>query len=221
MRALILSWDGSQQTYLESLFFPIFAALSKLGVEVEVLQLTWADAAAVAATERAARRFGIRYRAERTSRRFGLAGQLSSVVRGARLAAQHMRARGIDVLFPRSLLPASMALLALRRLPSARLVFDADGLMADERVDFAGWSQRSPVYLALRAIECTRRAPRRQRDYPHARRQDHPGRTCRRRRSQKRSSLSRMPRTRRSSRQAAPNSELSSGGAWPFPTARR
>lgn len=153
LRALFLTWDGSQQTYLESLFFPIFAELGKLGVEVEVLQLTWADASAVASTAQAAKRFEISYRAERTSRRFGLLGQLSGVVRGARLVAAHMRARGIDVLFPRSLLPASMALLALRQLPNARLVFDADGLMADERVDFAGWSKRSPVYLTLRAIE--------------------------------------------------------------------
>src|SRR6478609_11108175 len=153
LRALFLTWDGSQQTYLESLFFPIFAELRELGVEVEVLQLTWADHAAVAATERAAKRFGVAYRVEHTSRRFGLAGQLRGVARGAWLAAEHMRSRGIDVLFPRSLLPASMALLALHRLPSARLVFDADGLMADERVDFAGWSKRSPVYRALRAIE--------------------------------------------------------------------
>jgi glycosyltransferase involved in cell wall biosynthesis len=153
LRTLFLTWDGAQQTYLESLFFPIFAELGKLGVEVDVLQLTWADAAAVAANERAARRLGLRYRAERTSRRFGPLGQLSGVVRGARLAVQHMRERGIDVLFPRSLLPASMALLALRQRRGARLVFDADGLMADERVDFAGWSPRSPTYRTLRLIE--------------------------------------------------------------------
>jgi len=153
LRTLFLTWDGAQQTYLESLFFPIFAELGKLGVEVDVLQLTWADAAAVAANERAARRFGLHYRAERTSRRFGLLGQLGAVARGARLAASYMRARGIDVLFPRSLLPASMALLALQQRRGARLVFDADGLMADERVDFAGWSERSPVYRTLRLVE--------------------------------------------------------------------
>jgi glycosyltransferase involved in cell wall biosynthesis len=153
LRALFLTWDGAQQTYLESLFFPIFAELRKLGVEIEVLQLTWADAGAIAATDRAARRYGIRYRAERTSRRFGLLGQLEGVARGARLAARVARESRVDVLFPRSLLPAGMALLALRNLPGTRLVFDADGLMADERVDFAGWSERSPVYRALRAIE--------------------------------------------------------------------
>jgi glycosyltransferase involved in cell wall biosynthesis len=153
LRTLFLTWDGAQQTYLESLFFPIFAELGKLGVEVDVLQLTWADPAAVAANERAARRFGLHYRAERTSRRFGLLGQLSGVARGARLAVQHMRERSIDVLFPRSLLPASMALLALQHRRGSRLVFDADGLMADERVDFAGWSPRSPMYRTLRLIE--------------------------------------------------------------------
>lgn len=153
MRALFLTWDGSQQTYLESLFFPIFAELGKLGVEVEVLQLTWADSSAVATTARAAQQWGIRYSAERTTRRFGLAGQLAGVAQGARLAVRHMRDRKIEVLFPRSLLPATMSLLALRQLPAARLVFDADGLMADERVDFGGWTERSPAYRVLRAVE--------------------------------------------------------------------
>jgi glycosyltransferase involved in cell wall biosynthesis len=56
------------------------------------------------------------------------------------------------VLLFRSILPAAMALLAAPGAAYA-LVFESDGLPADERVEFAGWSPTGPTYRAWRAIE--------------------------------------------------------------------
>jgi glycosyltransferase involved in cell wall biosynthesis len=54
---------------------------------------------------------------------------------------------------PRSLIPMAMALLVRGARPSLDLVFEADGLMADERADFGGWSKRGPSYQVLRRVE--------------------------------------------------------------------
>lgn len=160
MRALFLTWDGPQQSYLESLFFPIFAGLRSSGVEIHVLQFTWATDDQLAPTRAAAERFGIGYQSHRTARQLGIVGNAADVAQGALLAARVARRIGANVLFPRSLLPASIALLARPALPGVQLVFDADGLMADERVDFGGWSRQGPPYRLLRAVEaaCVRRA---------------------------------------------------------------
>ncbi len=153
MLALFLTWDGPHQSYLESLFLPIFVGLRRFDVHVHVLQFTWATAEQLAPTRAAAERLGVAYRSQRTSRRFGLLGNVAAIARGAGIAAADARRLGADVLFPRSLLPASMALLARRRLPGVGLVFDADGLMADERVDFGGWNPRGAPYRVLRSVE--------------------------------------------------------------------
>ncbi|MDV3503094.1 hypothetical protein [Marinobacter sp. M-5] len=53
---------------------------------------------------------------------------------------------------PRSTLPLFSSMRALKHI-SLPLVFDADGLPIDERVDFAGLSSRGFVYRVLRDIE--------------------------------------------------------------------
>ena len=44
MKALFVTWDSPETSYLEGLFFPLFAAIRAHGVTVEVLQFTWGDA---------------------------------------------------------------------------------------------------------------------------------------------------------------------------------
>ena len=87
-------------------------------------------------------------------RRLGAAGPFSSAVLGARAIKQAVSDWQIDTLMPRSLMPA-LAVLRMRK--SARdtlnIVFDADGLAADERVDFGGLSPHSITYRFLRDIE--------------------------------------------------------------------
>lgn len=160
MRALFLTWDGPHQSYLESLFFPIFKRLRGHGVDVEVLQLTWAGAAQLEPVAEAARRFGVDYGSRSVPEALRKLALPAIVAYGAGAALWHLRRRNIDTLFPRALIPAAMALAAARLQPRLDLVFDADGFMADERIDFGGWKPNGLSYRALRRVEaaCVRRA---------------------------------------------------------------
>ncbi|MCI5149705.1 MAG: glycosyltransferase [Candidatus Electrothrix sp. MAN1_4] len=54
---------------------------------------------------------------------------------------------------PRSILPGLSALLTLRHNKSLHMIFDADGLPLDERIDFGGLSDSSITYRLLRDVE--------------------------------------------------------------------
>ncbi|HYO93946.1 MAG TPA: glycosyltransferase, partial [Polyangiaceae bacterium] len=152
-RVLFVTWDGPGQSYLPSLFFPIFSGLAAHGYRVDVLQHTTATQTSADATAAAAASAGVSYVAHLVSPRWGRAGLPAVVVRGAVSLVRVAREQKIEALFPRSLIPAAMALLACRMAPELRLIFDADGLMADERVDFTGLDPRSPFYRILRDVE--------------------------------------------------------------------
>lgn len=149
---LFITWDGPQTSYLEGLFLPIFKGLHARGYRFHVLQFTWSNPAQVEKTRVACEAVGVHYRAAPVWRIAGGLGPFLSAVWGARHVRRAIRAWNIDILMPRSLLPA-LSVLLLRRRADLGFVFDADGFAADERVDFAALSPKSAVYRALRAIE--------------------------------------------------------------------
>lgn len=153
MRVLFITWDGPGTRYLESLFLPIFAELQSGGIEVHVVQFGWGDTREVRAAATAATRAGIRYVFRPIWKGMPASGAAAAITTGAAWIARYVHAAAIDVLMPRSIIPAGMALLARTLCPQVRLVFDADGLMADERVDFGGWSADDARYRVLRAVE--------------------------------------------------------------------
>lgn len=153
MRVLFTTWDSGDTDYLTSLFFPTFAALRSRGIFVDTLQMTWADEPRVQATRAAAQRLGLGYHvlhvdAATRKTRFPL-----NVYRFSKETIRLVRELHADVLMPRAIVPAAAAFLARFSLKNVRLVWDADGLPADERVDFAGWSKYGLPYLGMRAIE--------------------------------------------------------------------
>lgn len=156
-RVAFVTWDGPAQDYLASLFFPIFAGLVARGWDLRVWQFSFAPPERIAETRERARRLGIGYEAFPVRRRPRLVGVPATLAAAAPQIAARVRSEGIDVLMPRAILPAGIVQLAepwMARAGSApRIVFDADGLMADERVDFAGWRPEAPPYRVLRAIE--------------------------------------------------------------------
>lgn len=152
MRILFITWDAPETSYLESLFLPIFAGLKAKGISTDVLQFRWATKALTAKTAEACQAQGIGYRAAPIWRTFGGAGAMVSASLGRiaiRKAIQHFKP---DALMPRSLMPAWATLIAGadHLLP---VVFDADGLAIDERVEFAGLSPTGVTYRVLRDIE--------------------------------------------------------------------
>lgn len=149
---LFITWDGPQTTYLESLFLPIFNRLAENGPRFHVLQFTWGDSERVDRTRRACETAGMSYQAVIVWRRPVALGSLFTAIKGAWDLRKAIRRHRIDAVMPRSILPALTTLLALRgkTLP---ILFDADGLPLDERVDFAGQSPSDLVYRLLRDIE--------------------------------------------------------------------
>jgi glycosyltransferase involved in cell wall biosynthesis len=152
MRVLFVTWDGPQVSYLESLFLPIFARLANEGITFQVLQFTWGDAQRIASIQRACELGGVGYEAVPVWRRPRAVGAMLTALAGARHVKKAIQAHQIDLVLARSTLPALAAMLALRN-SQCPMVFDADGLPLDERVDFAGQAPSSLVHRMLRDVE--------------------------------------------------------------------
>lgn len=149
---LFITWDGPQTSYLEGLFLPIFERLGVHGRRIHVLQFTWAEADRVERIKNISEVMGVPYRAVPVWRRARSAGPFASAVLGQRHIRRAVRDWNIDTLMPRSLMPA-LATLAMGPRSGLKLVFDADGFAADERVDFGELSSKSATYRAFRAVE--------------------------------------------------------------------
>lgn len=152
-RILFVTWDGPRSTYLESLFLPIFKNLMRRGISFHVIQFTWSDQSERLALKVALEREGIGYRSIPVLRRPLSVGSLATAFFGARHIRRAIKELAIDIVMPRSTLPAMAAIWALKSSPGVGLVFDADGLPHDERIDFGGLSPDSIAYRLLRDFE--------------------------------------------------------------------
>ena len=134
---------------------PIFRALVERGHALHVLQFTWADKLQVATTKASCEAGGCSYRHVPIWRRPVAAGGLITAVFGSSQVRREIAQHNIDIVMPRSTLPALATTLALRHCPAVGLLFDADGLPHDERVDFDGWSAQGLAYRMLRDLEAS------------------------------------------------------------------
>lgn len=151
MRTLFVTWDGPQVSYVESLFLPIFEGLAAQGFPFDILQFRWGDAGQEGHIQELCAASGIGYRAQAIQRGLGGIGPFATALAGGRAIKAAAGYFGSDLIMPRSLMPA-LATLAARKLDRP-ILFDADGLQADERVEFAGLAPTGAVYRLLRDIE--------------------------------------------------------------------
>lgn len=152
MKILFVTWDGPQVNYVENLFLPIFAGLSRHGIRTDVLQFRWGTDAQAEAVRAACEQAGCGYGAVPIRRGLGGLGPFATAVAGERQVRRAVARFGSDALMPRSLMPA----IAVACAGGARLrpiIFDADGLAADERVDFGAMSRSGPTYRVMKAAE--------------------------------------------------------------------
>ena len=132
---------------------PILSAARRPGDELHVLQYAWEADERVASIRRAAQRLDVAYTSRPVWRTPPGPATTAMIVRGAVDVVRYARRHRVNVLMPRSIIPAKMCLLALRLLRGVKLAYHTDGLMADERVDFGGWNPDGRAYRALRSIE--------------------------------------------------------------------
>ncbi|WP_163381604.1 glycosyltransferase family 4 protein [Cyclobacterium sp. SYSU L10401] len=157
MNILFVSWDSDQTNYLENLFFPIFRGIQdRRGWQFHVMQFSWAGPAEVERIRSLAREWGICYRHVVVHRKPAAAvGAIWTMVQGRRALKKYLQEHPITCLMPRATLPALMVNLLGGWLQNKgiSIVFDADGLPIQERVDFAGLKPGSLQYRWLKNAE--------------------------------------------------------------------
>lgn len=154
MKLLFVTWDGPQVAYLQSLFLPIFQGLAAHGIRVDVLQFRWGSTEEAEEIAKRCANSGCSYRHLPIRRGLAGLGPFVSALAGGSEVRRAVRDFATDAIMPRSLMPA----IAVRAAGGPRLkpiLFDADGLQADERVDVGSLSARGPTYRILRAVEAS------------------------------------------------------------------
>src|SRR5690554_3722835 len=149
---LFITWDGPQTNYLENLFFPIFSGLHEW--QFHVLQFSWAAEERQDQLKELARQMGIVYTPIPVIRKpHPLLGTIITMAKGIRFLKSYITKQDIEVLMPRSTFPAIMAQALKKKRPGLKIVFDADGLPLEERVDFSGLDPKGFQYRFLKKQE--------------------------------------------------------------------
>ncbi|SCX94359.1 Glycosyltransferase involved in cell wall bisynthesis [Nonlabens sp. Hel1_33_55] len=150
---LFISWDGPQTSYMEGLFLPIFKAISEQAAfDFHVIQYTWAGREKLAAIQKVATEFNIRYTSHKVRRKpTGSIGSIHTLLTGSGFIKKYIRKNDIDIVMPRSNYPAY--LVSKLKSKDLKIVFDADGLALEERVDFAGLKKESFMHRFFSKVE--------------------------------------------------------------------
>lgn len=150
---LFITWDGPQTSYMEGLFMPIFQEIAKRGdYQFHVIQFTWADAQKIAHTKAAANQMGITYTAWPVLRKPNISvGSLLTVLTSSAKIKKYIRENNIHMVMPRSTFPAMIVNQIKKK--TFKLIFDADGLPIEERMDFAGLKRESFQYKLMKSAE--------------------------------------------------------------------
>ena len=150
---LFITWDGPQTSYMEGLFMPIFHEIAQQAdFQFHVIQFTWADAQKIAHTKAAADQMGITYTAWPVLRKPNVSiGSLLTVLTSSAKIKKYIRENNIHTVMPRSTFPAMIVNQIKNK--NFKLIFDADGLPIEERIDFAGLKKESFQYKLMKSAE--------------------------------------------------------------------
>lgn len=154
MNVLFVTWDGPQVSYMESLFLPIFSRLASFGINFHILQFSWGDSNIFERRHQLCEEANCSYHIIKVRKKVPIFGNLFALLQGVHYLRKAFRKLDIDAVLPRSTLPALISLIAIRGF-SQKLIFDADGLPLDERVDFGGLAANGKIYRFLRDIEAS------------------------------------------------------------------
>lgn len=150
---LFITWDGPQTSYMEGLFMPIFNKIEKhISISFHVVQFTWSTSSKIDSTKKEAELLGIKYTAFPISKKpIAILGSIVTLIKGVQFLKKYIENNNISIVIPRSTMPAIMVnRLSIKNI---KVVFDADGLPLEERVDFSGLSKNSKQFKWLKAEE--------------------------------------------------------------------
>ncbi len=154
-KLLFITWDSDQTNYLETLFFPILKALQNKNYVCHVMQFSWAGEDEVNRIQTIADKAGLLYVHFPIHRKLPFLGALLAVFRGVFYIKNHVLEHQIHIVMPRSTMPAIMVnrLQDWLKKNRVKLLFDADGLPLEERIDFTDLDENSIQYKWLKGEE--------------------------------------------------------------------
>lgn len=150
---LFITWDGPQTSYMEGLFMPIFHEFAKTAdINFHIMQFTWADQEKTDSVKKTANEFGIQYHAMPIYKKPAASlGSLATLLTASRKIERYIKKHQIDTVMPRSTFPALMVNKIKNK--NFKIIFDADGLPIDERVDFGGLKKQNRQYRWMKSVE--------------------------------------------------------------------
>lgn len=150
---LFITWDGPQTSYMEGLFMPILSEVQKkANYRIHIIQFTWGTQERIAITQKKAAALNVIYTAKTISRKpVAVLGSLLTLYSGIKFLKKYISNNKIDIVMPRSTMPSIM----VNRLKKTnfQILFDADGLALEERVDFSGLKKTSRQYRFFKKEE--------------------------------------------------------------------
>ncbi|MCE7055573.1 glycosyltransferase [Algoriphagus sp. AGSA1] len=156
-KVLFISWDSDKTNYLENLFFPIFSGLqNRGGITISIFQFSWAKSVEVDRISFLASKLGLDYNHFPISRKApAILASLSAVFSNRSFLINYLQSHQIQVIIPRSTMPALFLLTVLKKVKGmgCEIVFDADGLPIQERLDLGNLTKGGIVHRILTGIE--------------------------------------------------------------------
>lgn len=151
---LFITWDGPQTTYLKGLFLPIFIELQKHGYKFHIIQYSWNEKNYISDMDEYCKNYSIEYKHIKVHRKPSVSiGSLLTCFLSIFKLRKFIKNWDIDIVMPRSTLPALSLLLSKKKNDKYKLIFDADGLPLDERVEFNNSNPLGFNHNFLRLIE--------------------------------------------------------------------
>ncbi len=151
---LFITWDGPQTSYMEGLFMPIFQEIQRQHPEYRfhVIQFTWADQKKTDEVKAAAEKSGIQYTAFPVLKKpVASLGSFFTLFTSSKKIENYIRENNIHIVMPRSTFPAMIVNQIKNK--NFKIIFDADGLPIEERIDFAGLKKESFQYKLMKSAE--------------------------------------------------------------------
>ena len=150
---LFITWDGPQTSYMEGLFMPIFDQIQQQSrYRFHIIQFTWATNERIAITQKKAAQLNITYTAKKIYRKPNATlGSVFTIIKNSSFLKNYIINNTIDIVMPRSSMPSIM----VNQLKKAtyKILFDADGLPIEERIDLSGMKKESFIYKFLKKEE--------------------------------------------------------------------
>lgn len=133
---------------------PIFQEIQKQNSQYRfhVIQFTWAHQQKIAEVKKVAKKMDIQYTAFPIIKKpIASVGSMLTLFTSSGKIKKYIRDNNIDIVMPRS----TFAALMVNKISDQnfKIIFDADGLPIEERVDFSGLKQNSLQYKWMKSIE--------------------------------------------------------------------